>query len=151
MTSTPLPEQDKVEKYRSLIMNKHSNEWDMEKVSTVAHLCPDTEPIARKIANCYNYACTTCPDDAIEIAELITAYTNKQIEEVLDSLDRRVGGLEIDVEMTMRQIKLLEISDDELARHSLNLQIEADDRKAVLDDILSAIEAERARLRGSDD
>lgn len=72
---------DKTEQYRARLMNKYSGEWDMEKVSAIAHLCVEVEPLVRKFANCYNENCITCPDNAESMSLFINARQDRAVAE----------------------------------------------------------------------
>jgi len=74
-----------------------------------------------------------------DLLELFARHRQAAVDALLDELERSVDGLEVDIEATTEHIQSVGGSDNDI----LNMEIEADDRKAILDDVRALLTQKR--------
>ena len=85
-------------------------------------------------------------DASLRVMQLITKATAQSNLELLDRVEKRINNLEIDIEATIAHMEKAGIAGDKLEIEILNVRIEADDRKDILKDCITAIQSERDKL-----
>lgn len=93
--------------------------------------------------------CNLFPEDQKRVdqtMQLLTDTAKAKVNKALDEAADKVRSMEIDIEASEKQIENTGITGDQLEMQILNLRIEADDRKDVLNDAVSAIERVRKEI-----